>query len=118
MEINFIDQDDAVAVKWILLRRIGYCHSAGQVSDHRKSTFLSIGELVYKQYLLLLEHYHTKRISRDPETGESRKKPLDCQSYCAQLAITIAQLIQALFVLHIFTISEPLKKRAEVPAIS
>ena len=45
VEIGFVDQYNRLSGKWIFHVRIDDSHASGQISDHRKCTFLPVGEL-------------------------------------------------------------------------
>ena len=118
MQVDFIDQDDALAAERVFRGRIRYRHSPRQVSDHRQSALLSVGKLVDDQLFFLFEYYHPQRIPLYRETTEPRKKLCDCPSYRLQLTITVRRVIQTLLVLQVLTIPEPFEERPEVSPIS
>ena len=58
MEVDFIDQDDAVSGERVFQCRVRECHSPRQVADHRQGALFSVRELVDPKHFAVLGYFH------------------------------------------------------------
>ena len=59
MELDFIDQNDGLALKRVIHMWVGDGHTTGQIADHGEGTFLAVRELVHNQLLSVFLYDHS-----------------------------------------------------------
>ena len=118
VEISFVDQYNRLSDKWVLYVRIGDSHASGQISDHRKCTFLPVGELIDKYLLLMFIHNHSQGRSTHSQIPETWQKSFDGSSNGFQLRIAKSALVQTVFVFQILAFPEPLEEYSEIARTS
>ena len=81
VKVEFVDQNNPRATKWVFLGRIGDCHSACEVTHQGEGAFFAVRELLNSELFAALVQDHTQWASSHLKAVKSGKKPFDGCSY-------------------------------------